>query len=174
VGQRRFSVILLSGIHLFQDIKELWTFKSFRARIFLAAFPTIIAAVIGHFATDRQPPYDFHADQSYVVPPVGREGLEMTINWRVTHHRTCPGTIERQLVDPNTGVIVAIYDPAPADTNGGKNGWLRKTFRVPRDIPGGNIAYQSKLTYHCNWLQALVPALAIRYLTPRIIFYVEK
>jgi len=166
--------VTLTGIHLMSELKELWAVKSFRARIFLAILPTSIALVVGHFATDRQRPYDFHAEESFVIPPKGREGQEMTINWRVTHHRTCPGTVERQLVDPNTGVIVAAYDPAPADTNGGQDGWLRKTFRVPRDIQAGNIAYQSKLTYQCNWLQKFVPALAIRYLTPRIVFTVEK
>jgi hypothetical protein len=140
----------------------------------LAALPTTIALVVGHFATDRQHPYDFIVEESYVEPPTGERGHKMTINWRVKEHRLCPGTIERQLVDPATGVLIAVYDPAPADTVGSEGGWLRKSFMVPKDIQSGTLAYQSKLTYQCNWLQKLVPFLAIRYTTPRISFYVEK
>lgn len=164
----------LLNTHPLAAIKELWTEKSFRARIFLSVLPTSIALVVGHYAIDRQRPYDFHVEHSYVEPPRGFEGQEMTINWRITRHRTCPGTVERRLVDPNTGVIIASYEPTEANQHTIEDGWIRNKFRVPRDIPGGNIAYQSLLTYRCNWLQELLPALAIRYTTPRIIFYVEK
>jgi len=166
--------VTLLNTHPLATIKELWTEKSFRARIFLSVLPTTVALVVGHYAIDRQRPYDFHLEQSYVEPPRGVEGQVMTINWRVTRHRSCPGTVERKLVDPDTGVIIAPYEATEANPSGGEDGWIRNTFRVPREIPGGNIAYQSMLTYRCNWLQELVPGLAIRYITPRIIFYVEK
>jgi hypothetical protein len=172
MDQRRFTVMLLHT-HPLVALKELWNERSFRLRIFMSVLPTSIALVVGHYAIDRQRPYDFHLEQSYVEPPRGVEGQVMTINWRVTRHRTCPGTVERKLVDPNTGVIIAPYEPTEASTSR-EEGWIRNTFRVPREIPGGNIAYQSMLTYRCNWLQELLPALAIRYTTPRIIFYVEK
>lgn len=164
----------LSGLHVFREIRELWTFKSFRARIFLAVLPTTIALVMGHYAADRQHPYDFHLEDSYVEPPFGILGQEMSINWRVTRHRVCKGIVERRLIDPTTGVILARYEPTSANSAGGFDGWIRNRFRVPRDIPSGTIAYQSQLTYQCNWLQELVPAFAIRYSTPRINFYVEK
>ena len=173
MAQRRFTVMQLS-YHPFALFKELWTEKSFRARIFLSIFPTSIALAVGHFAIDRQPPYDFHLSQSYVEPPVGREGQEMTINWRVTRHRVCPGTVERRLIDPTTNVVIALYEPTEANAGLNFDGWIRNRFKVPRDIPGGNIAYQSLLVYRCNWLQELVPALAIKYTTPSIIFFVEK
>lgn len=165
---------MFSNIHPLAELRELWSFKSFRARIFMAIVPTAIALVIGHFATDRHRPYDFHVRESYIIPPRGVEGQDMSVHWRVTQRRSCPGTVERQLVDPNTGVIVAAYNPEPAEEGMVTDGWLHKTFKVPRDIQAGNIAYQSKLTYQCNWLQVLMPALAIRYTTPRLIFTVEK
>ncbi len=165
---------MILNTHMLEDIRELWGFRSFRARIFLAIFPTTIALVVGHFATDRQHPYDFFVEESYVEPPTGSRGQEMTINWKVKEHRVCPGIVERQLVDPKTDVLIAVYDPAPTDTRGAEDGWLRKTFRVPKDIQAGTLAYQAKLTYHCNWLQKLMPAIAIRYTIPRLTFYVEK
>lgn len=165
----------LSGLHWVTDLKELWAFRSFRARIFLAVLPTTISLIIGHFAADRTRPYEFISEGSYIEPPAGRGGDQVTVNWHVKHNRTCNGNVERQLVDPVTDVILATYDPAPAAQNGVSVGsdYLRKVMLLPRGIQKGTIAYQAKLTYYCNWLQNLWPALAIRYTTPKLLFKIE-
>jgi hypothetical protein len=159
------------------DLRELWTFKSFRARIFLAIIPTTIAMVVGFFALDRQPPYDFYTQEhgSNIEPPAGAAGDTVTVNWRVRFHRQCDGTVERQLVDPATDVILAAYAVAPAAQNGIKIGeeYLRKPLTLPNNIKRGTIAYQAKLTYQCNWLQRAWPFFAIRYTTPKLLFHLE-
>lgn len=168
--------MILPNYHPMETLRELWTFRSFRARIFLAILPTTLALITGHFALDRQRPYDFHEDGSYIEPPSGHGGDIVTVNWHVSHHRTCEGTVERQLVDPNNDVIIATYDPTPAALNGVRVGerHLRKSFALPHNMQPGTVAYQAKLSYQCNWLQELFPgAFSIRYTTPKILFKFE-
>ena len=159
------------------DLQELWGFKSFRARIFMLILPTLIAVLFGYFAMDRTRPYVFHEDGSAIIPPSGHGGDQITVVWRVTHTRTCPGTVERHLIDPDTGAILTAYDPAPAVVNGVDvgGGYLRKTFALPKLIQKGWIQYQAKLNYNCNWLQRLFPdAFGIKYTTPKLLFKVEE
>jgi hypothetical protein len=169
--------MLLSDIHIMSDIRELWSFRSFRLRIFMAIAPTLFAVIVGYFAMDRTRPYVFHEDGSAIIPPSGHGGDQITVVWRVTQFRTCPGTVERQLIDPDTSAVVANYDPSPAAINGVDvgGGYLRKTFALPRVIQKGWIEYQAKLNYQCNWLQAWFPnAFGIKYTTPKLLFKVEE
>lgn len=159
------------------DLRELWSLESFRARIFMAAIPTVFSVIVGYYALDRQPPYDFYGQDegSSIEPPTGAAGDVVTVNWRVRFHRSCVGTVERQLVDPESDVILAAYAIAPAAQNGIKIGeeYLRKPLTLPRDIKRGTIAYQARLTYQCNWLQRQWPFFAIRYTTPKLLFHLE-
>jgi len=159
------------------EIRELWGFKSFRARIVLAIFPTLVALIVGHFATDRERPYEFHLEGSFIVPPEAESGDQITVNWKVTRRRQCEGTVDRQLVDPRTEVIIANYDPAPAALNGVAVGTdiLRKTFTLPLNMQRGDVGYQAKLNYQCNWLQKIFPnALGIKYVTPLLKFTIRE
>lgn len=169
--------MIISDRHVMSDLKELWSFRSFRARIILAIFPTLIALIFSHFAADRQRPYDFHVDGSFILPPAAEGGDQITVHWKVTRHRQCEGIVERQLVDPRTDVIIASYDPAPAAVNGVPVGSdvLRKEFTLPLNLQKGEMAYQAKLTYTCNWLQKIFPnALGIKYVTPPLKFTVKE
>lgn len=173
--------MILSGYHVMADLRELWTFKSFRARIFLAAFPTAIAFFFGHLASDRDRPYEFIKEKSYILPPSGRGGDTVTVVWRVNYTRTCPGFVERRLIDPQTDAIIAAYDPSPTansvtrvNTTDPPITELRKTFALPKVLQKGTIGYKAKLTYHCNWLQAVWPLFAIKYETPTLLFTVEE
>lgn len=162
--------------HIMADIKELWSFKSFRARIFLAMFPTALALVFGFLAFDTTRPYVFHASESYIIPPSGKGGDQMTVFWKVTHNRTCPGIVQRTLVDPATDVILAVYDASPAAINGVDIGGnvLAKTFSLPRTLQKGVVGYQASLLYTCNWLQILFPdTFGIKYQTPKLLFTYE-
>lgn len=169
--------MILSDHHFMADIRELWAFKSFRLRIFMTILPTLLAIIVGYFAMDRERPYIFHKEGSAIIPPSGHGGDQITVVWKVTFNRQCSGLVERQLVDPDTGVIIGAYDPSPAAYNGVDVGgnYLRKTFALPKVLQKGWIGYQADLTYTCNWVQALFPgAFAIRYKTPRLLFKVEE
>jgi hypothetical protein len=171
--------VIFQDLHVMASLRELWTFNSFRARIFLAIVPTCLALVFGHYALDRQRPYDFYSQEqgSYIEPAAGRGGESVTVNWRVHYHRSCSGVVERQLIDPDTEVVIAVYDPQPAAVANGMDvadGYLRKQFALPRDIRPGTIAYHAKLTYTCNWLQKMWPAFAIKYATPKLLFIFER
>lgn len=170
--------MILSEIHIMSDLQELWSFKSFRLRIFMAIAPTLLAMIVGYFAMDRTRPYEFIVEESSIVPPSGKGGDQITVVWAVkeTRRAACPGIVERKLVDPQTNAIIAAYEPSLAALNGEPDGkFLRKTFLLPRGLQRGWIGYQADLTYTCNWLQVLFPgAFAIRYKTPKLLFNVEE
>jgi len=168
--------VILHDLHLVTNLRELWTLESFRARIFMAIVPTLGAVFFGYLIADTTPPYIFHKEGSYIVPPQGQGGDEMTVMWKVTHNRTCPGTVTRRLVDPVTDVVLAVYDPQPAALHGVKAGdMLVKTFLLPRTLQSGMVGYQAQLSYTCNWLQVRFPDLfGINYTTPKLLFRYEK
>ncbi len=168
-------MILAKG-HILADLRELWEVKSFRARVFFAIAPTFLAIAFGALATDRTRPYRFIQESSFVEPAQGRGGTQVVVNWRVELERqhTCPGTVERMLVDPHTGVIVALYQPSLATSIPPSDGWIRNAFVMPQSVRPGLVGYKSKLTYYCNWFQALFPSFAIRYETPVLLFTVEE
>lgn len=168
--------MILADSRFTSALQDLWSVKSFRVSIFFAIAHTIAAMLVGYLAMDSTHPYEFLAERSYIVPPESRGGDQIIVNWSVVHNRTCPGTVERQLMDPETGVVLATYDIAPAAFNGEVvgPGRLSKTFTLPKSIQPGWIGYQAKLAYTCNWVQDMFPdRLAIRYTTPRLLFKVE-
>ena len=166
---------MLVKTHFVADLRELWSFKSFRARVFFAILPTAVAIIFGALATDRTHPYDYFADGSFIKPSSGRGGDQVTVSWSVRQNRAeaCPGIVERVLVDPTTDVVLANYDPVIATPGPPVNGRINITFAMPRNIQPGMVGYRAKLTYTCNWLQALLPAFAIRYETPMLLFEVK-
>lgn len=169
--------MIISSYHPLRAFRELWTLESFRARIFMAVLPTVLAIGFGYLVFDRTPPYIFHEKGSYIVPPAGVGGDQMTVMWSITHNRTCPGTVARKLVDPVTNVILAEYAPLPAAQDAVNIGGniLAKTFTLPRSLQTGMIGYQADLTYTCNWLQAWFPGtFGIKYSTPKLLFRYDK
>jgi hypothetical protein len=157
------------------DLRELWGVKSFRARIFFAIVPTVMAMAFGALATDRTRPYDFILSESYIHPASGKGGTQVVVNWKVHSNRShvCPGTIERVIIDPETGVVLATYTPTMANSQMPLDGWIRNTFLMPHNMKPGVVGYRSKLAYTCNWFQALFPSFAIHYESPTLLFTIE-
>lgn len=167
--------MILSHTHVMDDLKELWEFKSFRMRVFFAIAPTLAAAAFGYLAIDRTRPYDYILAESYIQPPSGRGGDQVTVSWKVkVNRKPCPGTAQRVLVDPSTDIVVALYDPVLATQGPTVNDRLNITFSMPKNLHAGWVGYKAYLTYQCNWLQSLFPAWAIRYQTPTLLFRVEE
>jgi hypothetical protein len=145
----------------------------FRVLFFLSL---VTAAVVGpatYWAFDNVMPYDFIADGSVVIPTEARGNDQMLVKWKVRFNRVCPGLIRRQLVDPHTGVVLAVYDPQPTltDPPGFRTGYLNKTFLLPRNIQTGWIGYRSTLEIWCNPLQRVWP---LRATTPTLLFKVNE
>ena len=80
-----------------------------------------------------------------------------------------PGIAQRVLFDPKTKIILANYDPTPAATSESvRDGYLNRTFALPRALPSGQIAYRADVCYGCNLLQQFVRPLCVP--TPNLIF----
>lgn len=142
----------------------------FRAWLALSVLAAVIIGPVTYWAMDTQVPYDFLGDESFIIPQEATGNDQMLVKWKVRRHRTCPGLVWRELVDPRTNVVLAAYDPqaAAADTQL-VDGFLNKTFTLPLKIQSGWIAYRSRLEYWCNPLQRVWP---LRYNTPVLYFKV--
>lgn len=165
-------------MHLVADVRELWEYKSFRARIFFAIIPTVFGVAFGSLALDRTMPYEYDASQSYIEPPSGKAGIQVTIVWRVRVHRhNCSGQIERRLFDVRTNAIIVQYDPVPIEPTPVPTRdftWLRRTILLPEKLPLGRLGYNANTMYACNWFQAVFPTFAIRHTTPTLFFDVKE
>jgi hypothetical protein len=146
------------------------------SRVFqaLLAFMLMLAGVGGaltYMAFDNEPPYDFVGQESFVVPPEAYGGDQITVKWKVKFHRTCTGTMRRVLFDPNTNVVLAIYDTEPvAGSYALEAGYLNKTFRLPLVIQKGWVGYRAEVHYKCNPLQRFFP---LNVTTPDLLFKIE-
>lgn len=124
-------------------------------------------------AFDNTPPYLYDVDKSYVVPSPAREGDQITVKWRIKEIRQiCPGSVQRLLIDTKTGIIVAAYDPTPAATSESiQDGYLNRTFALPRSLPTGKLAYRANVCYQCNAFQKLIKPLCTS--TPTLYFELQ-
>ncbi len=85
-------------------------------------------------AADNVPPYEYDVAESTIVPDlVENESQQVTVRWKIKKvNRICPGSNQRQLFDPKTGVILATYDPQPAAISSSIiDGYLPRTFNLP-------------------------------------------
>lgn len=167
--------MILANHHVLVDLRELWGFRSFRIRVFFAVVFAVVAGVLSFLMADTKQPFEFIEEGSYIVPPAGKAGEQMTVYWNGKRNRYCPGLVHRKLVDPNTGVVLAVYDPIPASfTDNTVAGMVVRNFTLPRTLQSGPVGYQVSLTFTCNWLQVLLPnTFAIRYNSPRLLFVFE-
>lgn len=143
----------------------------FRVLLAAACLVAVAAVLVTFWVLDYQRPYDFHGDGSFIIPAEASGNDQMLVKWRVTLHRRCPGLVRRELFDPVTGVVLATYDPQPASPAQLDEGFLNKTFMLPRMMQPGWVGYRSHLEYWCNPLQYWYP---IRYDTPVLYFKVVK
>jgi hypothetical protein len=146
---------------------------AFRALFVLSLIIAIIVGPISFWMLDNAHPYEFDADLSVIIPTEAHGNDQMIVKWKVHYNRTCQGTIRRELFDPHTEVVLAVYDPQPAATEppAFHDGYLNKTFLLPRKIQTGRVGYRAKLEFSCNPLQRIWP---MRYNSPSLFFTVNE
>jgi hypothetical protein len=125
---------------------------------------------LGWMMLDRELPYAYFADESFVTPDPAPDGGRVTVDWRLRVNRLCPGSSLRTLTDVDTGRTVVTYDATPiiqsvriADDH------LTRTFMLPRGLPP-RVGYRSLICFRCNVLQALFP---LCQSTPTLTFNVK-
>ncbi|HJS08960.1 hypothetical protein GGQ85_003550 [Nitrobacter vulgaris] len=139
----------------------------------IAILIAFLAGSVVFMAFDTTPPYEYDENASFVVPSPANDGDQVTVKWRLKKvNRECPGIAQRVLFDPKTKIILANYDPIPAATSESvRDGYLNRTFALPRGLPSGPIAYRAEVCYGCNPLQQFVKPLCVP--TPNLIFAVR-
>jgi hypothetical protein len=153
-------------------MKKLW-----RELKWQCAIGMILAGMFAWVAfmmADNEPPYEYDAEQSYIVPSKAHDGDQITVKWKLAKvNRICPGSNRRVLFDPKTHVILASYDPTPAAVSDSiEDGYLNRTFLLPRGVlPSGKIGYRANVCYECNIFQKIIKPLCIA--TPNLFFQVE-
>lgn len=148
--------------------------KSIKPEIVLGCLLGALAGWIVFMAFDNEPPYVYDSIGSYVEPEHPSGGDWITVKWRLKHvNRVCPGVVQRVLFDPVTKIIIAKYDQTQAaNVENINDGYLIRTFALPRLLPTGKIAYRADVCYYCNALQHLVRPLCVP--TPNLIFDVRE
>ena len=151
---------------------ELWTVRAFRLNFIGGVILMLMASSLTYIIFDTQPPYTYIVKESGIIPPTAKGGDQVIVMWRVIFHRSCPGSNQRILFDPVTKVILASYDPAPAATTVSlRDGYLNRTFLLPKNIQPGWVGYRAVVTYQCNFLQRFWPLVVT---TPDLFFKVEE
>lgn len=153
-------------------VTNLFGSAAFRALFIISLLVAITAGPLTYWLLDNQHPYYYIADESVIIPNEAQGNDQMLVKWKVRFNRVCPGLVRRQLFDPRTDVILAVYDPIPAELDPPpfREGFLNKTFLLPKQIQSGRIGYRVALEMWCNPLQRLWP---MRYDTPSLFFNVS-
>lgn len=146
---------------------------TFYIRIAVAVAFAFLAGSVAFMAFDNAPPYEYDEANSYVVPSPANDGDQITVKWKLMKvNRICPGSAQRVLFDPKTKIVLANYDKTPAATSDSvKDGYLNRTFALPRGLPSGPIAYRANVCYGCNLFQEFIKPLCVA--TPNLIFSVR-
>lgn len=135
-----------------------------------AAVSFLAIAPIAYMAADNEPPYEYDAASSYIIPSHTPSGRQLTVHWRLKRvNRVCRGSVTRTIVDEVSGSRTT-YDPTPSASNievGDVE--LDKSFYLPPNISPGPKVYYADSEYECNPLQHLYP---LRVRTPRLHFEV--
>jgi hypothetical protein len=150
-------------------LANLFASVPFRALFFISMVIAVALVPITYWALDNAHPYVLNAEESYILPTHAHGNDQMIVVWKVKTERHCEGIKRRELFDPRTKVILAVYDPVPTirydDIPFGE------TFLLPRQIQTGRIAYRSRLEFWCNPLQRIWP---IKYTSPELYFTVQE
>lgn len=152
-------------------IREAWL--NYRWHLIFGMVLMLPCAWLAYMAADNQPPYEYDALNSRVVPSPAHDGDQITVKWKLAKvNRVCPGSNRRVLFDPKTRVILASYDPTPAAISSNiEDGYLNRTFMLPRGLlPASDIGYRATVCYSCNLLQEFRPLCVS---TPELIFRIE-
>lgn len=131
-----------------------------------------MSAWVAYMIADVEPPYVYYGEESYIIPSSAEKGEQMVVHWKVKQNRYCPGYTVRQLFDPKTTAIIATYDTAQmAPVNSvSPEGYLIRTFTLPRAISSGRTGYRTVVCFSCNPLRRLVP---VCEMSPYLYFNIE-
>lgn len=141
--------------------------------VFLSALLSLfVIAPITYMLADNQPPYEYDAENSYVIPSKTMAGRQMSVHWKLKKlNRICSGSVTRVIVDEQTGVRT-YYDPTPVTrTLDIGDMTIDRTFYLPPLISPGPKWYYADIEYACNILQHFYP---LRVRTPRLPFNVDE
>jgi hypothetical protein len=152
-------------------LQNLWQSWAFRAMLALSFMVTLFVSPLVYWSLDTMPPFVYLAEGSDVIPDPATGGQQIIARWKVKYNRSCPGLVRRQLFDPRTNVIIALYDPAPASEGRPPGDQLNKTFLLPHQMQTGKVGYRARLEYHCNPLQLLFPLILE---TPNLYFTITN
>lgn len=158
------------------SIRELWATKTFRIQVIAGIVLMLVAIPVAAMVFDTQEPVRFDVSGSGLLPIEVESGEQMIVMWKLTQppRLGCTGDIRRILFDPRTRVQLAAYDRESVRTGESysSDGYMRKTFLLPKVLPTGWVGYRSDLCYACNPLQKLISAARICYSTPELFFKV--
>ena len=118
---------------------------------------------LGYMAADNVLPYDWKGGE--VVPDPAPDGAQVSVHWNMTVNRTCPGMVQRQVIDAHD--IIHNYDPVLAASGFAVKPDFWVTFQLPINMPPGPARYRVHAEYYCNPLQYIWP---LRVTTPEIMF----
>lgn len=155
--------------------KELLKEPMFRRQLFAGLVLMAMAAPITAWLFDNEHPVEFDGEKSLVIPNEASGGEQMLVLWKLKRppRKGCEGDVRRILVDPSTKTIITAYDRERSTAGETfSDGYLRKTFTLPKAMPRGWTIYKSDLCYTCNPLQRLFAAQRICYSTPELYFKV--
>jgi hypothetical protein len=151
-------------------LQNLWQSWAFRALFFMSVAITFVVSPLVYWSLDTTQPFVYLTKDSDIIPDPAAGGQQVIVRWKVKWNRACPGIVRRQLFDPRTNVVLALYDPAPASLDRPPGDQLNKTFLLPHQMQNGRIGYRARLEYHCNPLQFVFPLI---FSTPDLYFTVE-
>lgn len=146
-----------------------------RHHIYAIAWLINIAALgawLAVMALDNEPPYEYDALNSYIVPDPAPPGAMVTVDWSIIRvNRTCPGQVQRFFTNKDTAEVVATLDTTEI-SRAVKAGSVRlpRAFQLPPNLPA-NVGYFAEVSFQCNILQHLFP---LRVLTPELTFHVRQ
>lgn len=147
-------------------LANLFSSVAFRVFFSLSLLVAMILIPVTYWALDYQRPYMFILEGSRIVPTEANGNDQMIVSWNVRTARECDGSVRRELFDPHTQVVLALYDPQPSPKTSAP-----ATFLLPRQIQPGKIGYRARLEFWCNPLQRIWP---IVYYTPDLFFTVRQ
>lgn len=141
---------------------------------FVGILISLLLGTLAYMMADNQPPYTYDLEKSYIVPARAKDGDQIAVRWRLKNiNRICPGSNRRMLFDPQTKVILAAYDPTPAAVADSiKDGYLNRTFMLPKSMQSGRIGYRANVCYECNLYQKYVKPLCV--MTPDLFFEIVE
>lgn len=154
-------------------MKNIW--RELRWQIIIGSITACLLGWFAFMAADTTPPYEYDAENSFIIPSTAHDGDQITVMWKIAKiNRFCPGSNHRVLFDPKTRVILASYDPTSAAISESiKDGYLNRTFLLPRGaLPPGPIGYRANVCYECNLFQRFVKPLCVA--TPELLFRVVE